>query len=296
MVEPDGFDIVAAINPHMRTADGRLREIDKQRARAQWEALRQAYGDIGLEVSVLRSHPDCPDMVFCANQTLPFIDREGCAAVLLSNMADPQRHREVASLQLQLEEKGVRTYSLPERSASTLFEGMGDALWVPERRLICGGYGFRTDARVYEAIQALTGAPVVLFALNHPRFYHLDTCLSLLDPQTVLACRTGFTAEGWADLHRLFKRVIEVPLEEADAPGFACNAHCPDQKHVLLQEGNPVTTAALRAHGFKPIELDTSEFIKSGGSVFCMKMQCLWDQWPRDMAGIESAALSYVEA
>jgi N-dimethylarginine dimethylaminohydrolase len=28
----------------------------------------------------------------------------------------------------------------------------------------------------------------------------------------------------------------------------------------------------LREAGFTPLELDTSEFIKAGGSVFCMKL------------------------
>ena len=280
MVEPDGFDVVAAINPHMKKADGSLHTVDRSLARAQWESLRQTYVNLGTEVPVLRSRPQCPDMVFCANQTLPFIDRDGTPAVILSNMADSLRHSEVQALSTQLESLGIRSYQLPERHKETMFEGMGDALWVPERRLICGGYGFRTHSSIYSQVQALTGVPIALFELRHPRFYHLDTCLSILDPISALACRTGFSEEGWRMLEKLFPRLIEVPLEEADAPGFACNAHCPDQRHVLMQRGSERTCAALRSHGFQPVELDTSEFIKSGGSVFCMKMQCPWDKWP----------------
>ncbi len=280
MVEPDGFDVVAAINPHMKKPDGSLQTIDRQRARIQWEALRRAYLALGLEVPVLQARPHCPDMVFCANQTLPFFDQDGVPSVVLSNMADILRHSEVALLRTQLESLGIRSYELPERREHTLFEGMGDALWVPGRRMICGGYGFRTHVDIYTQVQALTQVPMALFELRHPKFYHLDTCLSILDSQSALACRTGFTAEGWRMLEKLFPRLIEVPLDEADAPGFACNAHCPDQHHVILQKGNEETCARLKAAGFEPIELDTSEFIKSGGSVFCMKMQCHWDKWP----------------
>lgn len=284
-VKPDGFDLVAAINAHMRDEQGELRKVDKDRARQQWKKLVDVYQQLGLKTTVMDCRPECPDMVFCANQTFPFLDKSGHPSAILSNMWDETRHQEVASLASQLERLGVRVHALPERRAETLFEGMGDALWVPGRRLICGGYGFRTDARIYETIHELTDTPIALFELKHPKFYHLDTCLSLLDARTVLACREGFTEEGWKVLERLFPRIIEVPLYEADAPRFACNAHCPDQQHVILQEGSMETCRMLRSYGFTPIEVATDEFIKSGGSVFCMKMQSPWNSWPQEALG-----------
>ncbi|NDB82577.1 MAG: amidinotransferase, partial [Alphaproteobacteria bacterium] len=47
---------------------------------------------------------------------------------------------------------------------------------------------------------------------------------------------------------------------------------CPDQKHVIIQKGCQKTLQLLKDHDFVPLEVDTSEFIKSGGSVFCMKL------------------------
>jgi len=279
-VKPDAFDLVAAINAHMRDENGALHKVDKERARQQWKKLVDIYQQIGLKTSVLDSRPECPDMVFCANQTFPFLDRDGRPSVILSNMWDETRHLEVSSLATQLERLGVRLHTLPPRQKETLFEGMGDALWVPGRRLICGGYGFRTDRSIYETIHEVTDTPVVLFELLNPKFYHLDTCLSVLDARTVIACRDGFTEEGWNVLHRLFPRVIHVPAHEADSPRFACNAHCPDQQHVILQKGCVETCRVLRSYGFTPIEVETDEFIKSGGSVFCMKMQSPWNTWP----------------
>jgi N-dimethylarginine dimethylaminohydrolase len=108
--------------------------------------------------------------------------------------------------------------------------------------------------------------------LKDPRFYHLDTCLSILGPQTALACREAFTAEGWATLENLFPQLLICPQAEANSPGFACNCHCPDGKTVVIQKGNLRTNALLREAGFGVTEVDTSEFIKAGGSVFCMKM------------------------
>ena len=50
------------------------------------------------------------------------------------------------------------------------------------------------------------------------------------------------------------------------------NGNCPDGKHFVVHYDNPVTIAAVKALGLEVIEVDTSEFLKSGGSVFCMTM------------------------
>lgn len=277
MMDPSAFDIVEAINPHMQAADGSLNRIDKARALLQWQALKAVYEELGFRVQVLAAEPHCPDMVFCANQSFPFL-RDGLhPQVILSQMANAGRQPEVLPIARQFMASGVTTQALPARGPDLLFEGMGDALWVPGRDLICGGYGTRTKKAIYQSIAEISGSPVVTFELIHPRFYHLDTCLSILDEQTVLAAREGFHPRDWLKLKALFPRVIEVDLSEADFPGFACNAHCPDRRHVIIQRGNTKTCEALKAFGFIPIEVDTDEFIKSGGSVFCMKLHALWD-------------------
>ena len=67
-------------------------------------------------------------------------------------------------------------------------------------------------------------------------------------------------------------RRIEVDAGEARTR-LACNACGPDGRHVLLPAGAPITAKRLRAEGFEVIEVDTEEFLKAGGSVFCMKLQ-----------------------
>jgi N-dimethylarginine dimethylaminohydrolase len=44
------------------------------------------------------------------------------------------------------------------------------------------------------------------------------------------------------------------------------------KKCVILQEGNVQTENILRQLNVDVIAIDTSEYIKSGGSVFCLKM------------------------
>ncbi|MCA2961589.1 MAG: amidinotransferase [Silvanigrellales bacterium] len=272
MVRPTHFNVDTPINPHMRKADGSLHTLDRARALTQWEALKRAYESLGFAPTVLEGGEGLPDMVFCANQCLPTLTRTGVPRALLSNMADTIRHREVPLVASALAREGYETQPLGERTPKTLFEGMGDCLWLPGRRFLLGGFGSRTAATMYERVAEAAEADVAVFELTNPRFYHLDTCLAILDDSTALACPDAFSSAGWALLNAIFPRVIETSLEEADSPRFACNAHCPDEKHVLIHPGSTRTETQLRSAGFVPVPVDTEEFIKSGGSVFCMKL------------------------
>jgi len=272
MVSSNDFDIDNAINPHMQMQDGQIQTIDKEKAKTQWHELKKIYDKIGFQVSVLDSVPGLLDMVFCANQTFPFLNEHGNPCIVLSNMKDDRRHREVAYVADFFKSKGYELETIGARQSGSYFEAMGDALWLPGKKFILGGYGFRTSQAVYERLSSLTKAPIAVFELKNPKFYHLDTCLSILNETTALACREAFTDEGWQLLESIFSNLLVVPLEEADSPGFACNAHCPDQKHVIIQAGCQKTNKLISSNGFIPIETETSEFIKSGGSVFCMKL------------------------
>jgi N-dimethylarginine dimethylaminohydrolase len=266
LTTPEAFEVRYVLNPHMQD---HLGAVDRAAAWAQWEALRAAYQALGLTVTVTEGLPDLPDMVFCANQTLPFL-RGAVPGVVLGRMFAPERRAEVAAYADFFHGQGYDVQPLPAGVTGT-FEGMGDALWHPGRALLWGGYGFRTHPSVYPALTRLLDVPVLALRLDDPYFYHLDTCLCLLDAQTALACPTAFQPEGWALLRRLFPRLLEAPEAEA-RHRLACNAHCPDGQHVLLQRGCTETVRLLRTAGFTPLELDTSEFLKAGGSVFCMKL------------------------
>jgi len=268
LTTPAHFDVEYVINPHMAANVG---SVDRDRARQQWDALRDAYTDLGLDVHVIDGIEGLPDMVFCANQTLPYYDpRDGSCGVVLSRMHADQRQEEVLHYEHFFRHADYEIKRLPPELA-TSFEGMGDGIWHPNRYLLWGGYGFRTGRTAYEYITDLLGVRVIALHLNDPDFYHLDTCFSVLDARSVLIYPGAFDANSLRVIHRYFETVVEAPEDEA-RHRFACNAHCPDETNVLIQSGCDVTSERLQAAGFIPIEVETSEFIKSGGSVFCMKM------------------------
>ena len=162
-------------------------------------------------------------------------------------------------------------YAVVEVSpADSYFEGGGDAIWHPGRSLIWGGYGQRSDSDVYPEISVLFGVPVILLELTSERFYHLDTCFCPIDDKTVLVHAPALTQESNIIIRRIFANVIEVDEREAKEL-MACNAAAMYGKHVIIQRGAVRTVRELRMRGFHVHEVDTTEFIKSGGSVFCMK-------------------------
>ena len=270
LARPDHFAVSYVINPHM---EGNIGAVDRSLAAEQWRSLRQTYESLSITADAVRAVEGLPDLVFAANQTFPYYDpTDGTRGVILSRMHAPERRDEVAHFSRFFKAQG---YEISQLANPTLvFEGMGDAIWHPGRQLVWGGYGFRTDLKALEALTERLALPVLAMRLLDERFYHLDTCFSILDEQTVLIYPDALEPEARALIRHFFPRVIEAPEDEA-ADRFACNSHCPDGQHVIIQRGCTVTNERLRAAGFEPVEVDTDEFLKSGGSVFCMK-QMFW--------------------
>lgn len=267
MVEPTYFSVDYVINPHM---EGHIGTVDKKKARTQWEEVRDQFVNIGLNLNVIEAQPDLPDMVFSANQSLPFISKRGNREVIMSIMNSKHRKGEVPYIEQWYRLNGFLVHHLDPRTTES-FEGMGDAIWHPGKRMLWGGYGFRTSKNAYEQIASRFNVPVVALELIHESFYHLDTCFCPLDESSVLIYPGAFSDNSLQMIEKGFDTIIEADKSEAEEL-FACNACCPDGKHVIIQKGCEKTVKALADRNYKPIEVDTGEFLKSGGSVFCMKL------------------------
>jgi len=268
VVSPTYFEVSYVINPHMA---GQIGKVNPQQALSQWQKLLSVYESLSLPVSVLDGEPGLPDMVFCANQTLPFMMPDGSKGIFCAQMHAPERRGEVVFFKEYFQQKGYEVRSFPS-SCTSDFEGMGDALWHPGKRLLWGGYGFRTSLAIYELLADALQTPILAIELHDPDFYHLDTCMCILNETAVLIYAGAFQPQGLDLIRSVFPTVIEVPEEEARRR-FAVNAFCPDQQHVLIQTGCEVTIQRLEEVGFSAIPCETGEFIKAGGSVFCMKLQ-----------------------
>ena len=265
MCLPDYFDVVDEKNPFMRGQQGK---VDRQLAKQQWAELRGAFEKIGVAISTLPPLAGCEDMVFCANPVFAGLNGEGEHLCVLGRMRHKSRAAEVAAHGSWYAANGYRVQPI---AGGGVFEGSGDAIWHPGRRLIWGGYGRRTEAGIYEKLGEVFGAPVIPLELTTELFYHLDTCFCPVNAETVLVYPRALTGEGMRIISRLFQDVIEVNEYEA-ASVMACNGTAFFGKYFVVQRGAKEVNGRLRGRGFEVIEVDTSEFLKSGGSVFCMKM------------------------
>jgi len=271
---PEYFDVVDVKNVHM---EGKAGAVDKNKAVAQWNSLRAVYlswkqEGVLEDVLEIKGVRDLEDMVFTANQSFPWL-LDGVKVAVMSRMRHPSRQREVPYFREFYEKRG---YQILELKGSYYFEGMGDLIPHYGKNLLHGGYGHRTEADAYQEIAQLLKVPIVLLKLEDPRFYHLDTCFLPADENTVLLTPAAFRKEDLQRLRKLFKTIIEIPDEEADR-FFALNAHLINdqktkKKAAVLQKGTTVMKRELNNLGFEVTEIDTSEFMKSGGSCFCMKM------------------------
>jgi len=267
MVTPRYFDVEYVINPYMANQVG---SIDKKKAREQWRRIAHLFEQLGLRVATIEGRENLPDMVFSANQSLPYCNIQGKKEVIMSIMHAPQRRGEVPFIEQWYRQSGYQVHHLDDNEISS-FEGMGDALWHADKQLLWGGFGFRTDESAYQYISDIFDVPVITLELTSEHFYHLDTCLSILNRGTALVYKKAFTEESLAQIEHVFDHIIEADTREAEQL-FACNVVCPVGENVVIQRGCEETIRRLEHAGFIIHEVDTSEFIKSGGSVFCMKM------------------------
>ncbi len=270
MVTPEHFSIDYIINPHMERNIG---TVDAEKARGQWEVIRDTFRRFGLTVHELKGQPGLPDMVFSANQSLPVPGPDEKKNAVMSIMHSTQRMEEVPWFEQWYRTSGYALH-YPDPDQVAEFEGTGDAIWHFKKRLLWGGYGFRSSKTAYDFIAETFDVPVVMLELTQPGFYHLDTCFCVLNSETALIYPKAFTQDGLELIHSAFPNVIEAPGDEAQKL-LACNAACPDGHNVVIQKGCREVNKALKQNGFVFHEVDTSEFLKSGGSVFCLKLM-LW--------------------
>jgi N-dimethylarginine dimethylaminohydrolase len=243
---------------------------NKGLASKQWQALKSTIEDLGYSVKVVKSEPDREDMVFTANQVLTGLDDQNKPYALLSEMKHPSRRLEVPIFANWFRSHGYQIIELASHTKKIpLFEGQGDALWHPGKKLLWAGFGFRSEEEAPALLNKILKVPVIKMQLVKERFYHLDTCFAPLDGETVLFYPDALADEGVELIKHFFPKQIVATTEEAN--NFACNAVVLG-RNVVLQSGSERICKELKKYNFKPVEVDTSEFMKSGGSAFCMSM------------------------
>ncbi len=233
--------------------------VNVTRAIKQWETLKLMLSELGVQTREMPPHPEWPDLVFTANAGIVHKGK-----VVLSNFAHPERWGEKWIYNEWFITRAFEVYDLP---SNVTFEGRGDCFILGDK--LIGGYGFRTDKSALKQVSTILDLKLRTLKLKDPRFYHLDTCLSAIDDKVGIYYPGAFT---WHSSPKRATGLDLIAVDEDEAVNFACNCISVDG-NVIMQSGNPKIAEELKNRGYNVIELDMSEFMKSGGNCRCMVLE-----------------------
>lgn len=254
------FSVKYKINPWMNPSI----PVAQKLALKQWQALLDTYENLSLSINVISPVSDLPDMVFAANGFFSI----GKKAVV-ARYRYKQRQGEAVHYTRWLKDHDFEVID----PTPIVYEAQGDTLLVED--LILQGYGFRSDSQIVRVLSsAFPNKKVVPLRLVDERFYHLDICCFPINRELVYFYDKALDQKSVNTITKLFKQAIAVSDEEALS--FALNSVALDHAVITNIKAKRFSDR-LSAQGFNVIELDMSEFIKSGGSVKCLTNE-LWEE------------------
>jgi N-dimethylarginine dimethylaminohydrolase len=263
MCRPEHFTVRYSINPWMEPS----RPTDTARAVRQWQELHDAYVALGHEVELIDPHPELPDMVYTANGGFVI---DGRAYVPSFRYAE--RQPESALFARWFADHGLEVVEPVEVN-----EGEGDFLLVGDT--ILAGTGFRSTGDSHREVGEVFGREVLSLTLTDPRFYHLDTALTVLDPvegpgaadhATIAYLPSAFDAASRGVLEERYPDAIRVA--ESDGDAFGLNA-ASDGLHVFVSPRATGFRAQLAERGYEPVPIDLSELLLGGGGIKCCTLE-----------------------
>ena len=166
MCRPEHFTVSYRINPWMEPA----KPTDTAKALSQWQTLYDTYVALGHEVELIDPVPGLPDMVYTANGGFIVDGR----ALGVRFRVDERRGEERPFMDW------FAAHGFDVVEPVSVQEGEGDFLLVGDT--ILAGTGFRSTGDSHAEVAGVFGREVVSLRLIDPRFYHLDTAISVLDP------------------------------------------------------------------------------------------------------------------
>jgi N-dimethylarginine dimethylaminohydrolase len=263
---PTYFEVREVKNPYMRG----LLQVDPVRAQHQWDSVCEAFRAAGFAIELIDPVPDLEDMVFAANPV--FVGRHPRAGrfVVPGRMRYVSRREEVGHYVEWFRARGYKVVDLGLED--DFLEGHGDLVWDADGSRVWAAHGFRSTIGGVEKFAATMRhmrIPVTPLQLVDEHFYHLDACFSPLRPGAALIYPGAFSEESLAEIRSLIPRVY--PVDREDALKFVCNGVSANGKFLTPALTHCVQEALAR-EGLEPVLLDTSEFLKSGGSVCCLKL------------------------
>lgn len=260
MCPPNHFEVAYVINPWM---EGNIARGSNDIATRQWEALAQLIGQVAA-VERMTPAAGVPDMVFTANAGLILGDK-----CVLSRFRHPERQAEEPHFGAWFRGNGFDVLELP---SGMVFEGAGDALLDRGQPLLWLGHGHRSTLECVPLLKEFLNIEIEPLRLVDERFYHLDTCLCLLEGGYLMYYPAAFDAESQARIMARVPAERRIAVGHADAQDFACNA-VNSAGMVFMNRASKGLISELQSRGFQVRQTPLTEFMKAGGSAKCLTLK-----------------------
>lgn len=250
--KPNYFQVKYQINPWMKPGS-----VNQKLAMEQWLNLIQAYSENGIEVKTLEQSENQPDMVFAADQGLVINNHDsGKNLIIMSNFKHAERKGETEKYTSWFKENRYEVEFLPK---DMHFEGGGELIPWSGKYFI--GSGLRNSHKTHIYLEQKYNLQFISLKLIDPRFYHLDTCFFVLNTDTAFYYPTAFDDGSKKILQECFKNLIA--FTDSEVEGFAANSVVSGDL-VFMQKGNLTFKQKIIDLNYQVIEIDISEFMKSG--------------------------------
>jgi len=271
MSPPDFFSVDYVINPWMDPDSWHQKANQLEHdAVTGWQALKATYERLGATVHIEPAIQGLPDLVFTANAAVVLDGTVVLARYRFHERQGEEPHNTAFFEGLLQQGVVERIESMPE---GVFFEGAGDAIWDPTRRLFWTGYGPRSSLEASAVITRVFGRETRPLRLIDPRFYHLDTCLCVLPGGEALYYPPAFDAAGLEALSSGFGPDRLIPVPDEDARKLAANAFPATRHEVVFGHCGPFITRELARRGYRVYPTDLGSFARSGGSAFCLTLR-----------------------
>jgi len=265
-------------NAWMEDASDEELELDLEAAYMQWLNLYNILAAESL-VYLLPSEGDYQDQTYVTNLglVLPHLpDRE---MVLLAQFRARGRGGEEKIGERFFNSMGYDTIQAPYD-----WEGEGETKYLRDN-IYFGGYGIRSDARVYEWMRKDFEMEIIDLRETDEYLYHLDTTLFPLSHDTIMLCTEIFTDDEVKAVENVAK-IVEVDLDacyygicnslrlgdmllcSSDITSMkASDKHYDYEKHKV----NQLDTICAK-QGLELVLINMSEYLKSGAMLSCLVM------------------------
>jgi dimethylargininase len=225
--------------------------IDVDLALRQWSAYVETLRGAGWNISEVDPLDDCPDAVFIEDAIVVFGD-----LAVVARPGAPARRSETVGAEEAARRAGLDIHRI--KAPGTL-DG-GDVLKVDRTAYV--GVGERTTVQAVNQLDAiLSSRGWIVCPVTVRRVLHLKSAVTGLPDGTII----GYP--DYVDEVTSYVRFMAMPEPEG--------AHVVllGEDKLLMSSAAPESAAQLTKMGYRPVQVDISEFEKLEGCVTCLSVR-----------------------